>query len=113
MTLRCLLNPWRFSLTSEVEYYDKADVTYNDEEATSLAWKIAGEIFGNECCAFEHSPGMASDDLSYMLSARKGCYAYINNGDTAYVHNGHYVFNDALFSIAATYFAKITLEYLQ
>ncbi|EAM1802823.1 amidohydrolase [Salmonella enterica] len=102
-----------FGLTSEVEYYDKADVTYNDEEATSLAWKIAGEIFGNECCAFEHSPGMASDDLSYMLSARKGCYAYINNGDTAYVHNGHYVFNDDLLSIAATYFAKITLEYLQ
>ncbi|EMW9316135.1 amidohydrolase [Salmonella enterica] len=102
-----------FGLTSEFEYYDKADVTYNDEEATSLAWKIAGEIFGNECCAFEHSPGMASDDLSYMLSARKGCYAYINNGDTAYVHNGHYVFNDDLLSIAATYFAKITLEYLQ
>ncbi|ECC3917679.1 hypothetical protein CTQ69_27940 [Salmonella enterica subsp. diarizonae] len=102
-----------FDLTSEVEYFDKADVTCNDEDATTLAWQVAAEIFGSDCCAFEHPPGMASDDLSYMLSARKGCYAYINNGDTAYVHNGHYVFNDDLLSIAATYFSGLALSYLK
>lgn len=102
-----------FGLKSEIEYFDKADVTCNDEEATALAWQVAEEIFGEDCCAFEHPPGMASDDLSYMLSARKGCYAYINNGDTAYVHNGHYVFNDDLLSIAATYFSGLALSYLK
>lgn len=102
-----------FGVTSKVEYYDKADVTYNDEEATQFAWEVAEDIFGKENCAFEHKPGMASDDLSYFLTARKGCYAYINNGNTAYVHNGHYVFNDELLDIAATYFAKLALKYLQ
>lgn len=102
-----------FGVTSKVEYYDKADVTYNDEEATQFAWEVAEDIFGKENCAFEHKPGMASDDLSYFLTAKKGCYAYINNGNTAYVHNGHYVFNDELLDIAATYFAKLALKYLQ
>ncbi|EDZ9930908.1 hypothetical protein GJ842_22050 [Salmonella enterica] len=102
-----------FGLTVKFECYDKAGVTYNDEEATSLAWKVAGDIFGSEYCAFEHSPSTASDDLSYMVSARKGCYAYINNGHTAYVHNGNYVFNADLLSIAATYFARLAQEYLQ
>ncbi|HGB5896764.1 TPA: M20 aminoacylase family protein [Salmonella enterica] len=102
-----------FDLTSEVEYFDKADVTCNDKDATALAWQVAEEIFGSDSCAYEHSPGMASDDLSYMLSTRKGCYAYINNGDTPYVHNGHYIFNDDLLSIAATYFSRLVLRYLQ
>lgn len=102
-----------FSVKPTVEYFDKADVTYNDEQATEFAWQVAEDIFGREYCAFEHRPGMASDDLSYMLTARKGCYAYINNGNTAYVHNGHYVFNDQLLSISASYFAKLVLKYLQ
>lgn len=51
--------------------------------------------------------------FTYMLSARKGCCAYINNGDTAYVHNDHYVFIDDLLSIAATYFSGLALSYLQ
>lgn len=105
----CLL----FGVSAQTEYFDKSDVTYNDEQATEFAWQIAEDIFGKEKCAFEHQPGMASDDLSYMLSVRKGCYAYINNGNTAYVHNGHYVFNDELLSIAASYFAKLTLCYLK
>lgn len=102
-----------FSVKSQVEYFDKADVTYNDEQATEFAWRVAEDIFGREQCAFDHRPGMASDDLSYLLAARKGCYAYINNGNTAYVHNGHYVFNDQLLSISASYFARLVLTYLK
>jgi hippurate hydrolase len=55
---------------------------------------------------------MASEDFSYMLQARPGCYVWLGigpgegeNGCT--LHSSNYDFNDDVLPIGAAYWAKL------
>lgn len=101
------------NVTVTTTFDSVAAVTYNDEQASVFATKIARDIFGEENCEFHHKPLMASEDFSFMLQKVPGAYAFFNNGNTPYVHNTKYIFNDDILPLVATYFSKLALEYLQ
>ena len=62
---------------------------------------------------------LSSEDFSFMLLAKPGCYALIGNGDGGHrdhghglgpcmLHNTSYDFNDNLLPIGATYWVRLT-----
>ena len=62
-------------------------------------------------------PTMGSEDFSWMLQARPGCYIWIGNGvenepGGCMVHNPNYDFNDEILSIGASYWVKLVEEEL-
>lgn len=88
-------------------------VTQNDITATEIAKKVAIEIFGEENVETEFRSVMGSEDFSDMLEIIPGAYCFINNGNTPYLHNPKYIFNDSLISQGASYFSRLVLGYLQ
>ena len=53
---------------------------------------------------------MGSEDFSYMLNERPGCYIWIGNGPGVggcYLHNAHYDFNDDATPYGASYWARL------
>ncbi|MGX5219876.1 M20 metallopeptidase family protein [Pseudomonas segetis] len=49
----------------------------------------------------DYMPTMGAEDFSFYLQEVPGCYFFIGNGmDSAYLHNPHYDFNDALIAVA-------------
>ena len=66
---------------------------------------------------------MGSEDFSYMLQVKPGCYFLIGNGDGAHrefghgigpcmLHNASYDFNDDLIPLGATYWVRMVQRYL-
>ena len=55
-------------------------------------------------------PLMGSEDFSFMLQKKPGCYLFIGNGDgegSCMIHNPGYDFNDAILPLGATYWARL------
>ena len=55
---------------------------------------------------------MGSEDFSFMLQEKPGCYIRMGNGEVGgkggvVVHNPHYNFNDEALPWGATYWAEI------
>ena len=66
---------------------------------------------------------MGAEDFAYMLQARPGCYVFIANGDGVHremghgggpctLHNPSYDFNDDLIPLGATYWVRLTEQWL-
>jgi hippurate hydrolase len=55
---------------------------------------------------------MGSEDFSFMLEAKPGCFVMIGNGETGepggcMVHNASYDFNDDIGVIGASYWVRL------
>ncbi|WP_120945215.1 MULTISPECIES: M20 aminoacylase family protein [Helicobacter] len=96
----------------EINKQAAAPVTMNDPKASAFAQEVAQEIFGKEACCFEHPAAMGSEDFGYFAQLRPCAYAFLENENTHYLHTTGYVFNDALLARAASYYARLVLEYL-
>ncbi|MEO6920073.1 MAG: M20 aminoacylase family protein [Collimonas sp.] len=68
-------------------------------------------------------PLMTSEDFSFMLNERPGCYVLIGNGNDEHraqydllgpcsLHNPHYDFNDALISLGGSFWVRLVEDYL-
>jgi hippurate hydrolase len=58
---------------------------------------------------------MGSEDFSFMLKEKPGCYIWLGNGPGdggCMLHNPHYDFNDAILLTGASYWVKL-VETLQ
>jgi hippurate hydrolase len=83
---------------------------------------VLGEVVGDaNVQAFE--PTMGSEDFSFFLQAKPGCYFVIGNGDGAHregghglgpcmLHNPSYDFNDDLIPLGATAWVRIAESWL-
>ena len=73
--------------------------------------QAAGKVVGEENLIIEPKPLMASEDFSYMLLAKPGCFVFIGNGTGekggCKVHNPHYDFNDEILPIGASYWTSL------
>ncbi|MFC3848420.1 M20 aminoacylase family protein [Helicobacter baculiformis] len=96
----------------EITKQSAAPVTINDPKATAFAQEVAKEVFGEESCCFEHPAAMGSEDFGYFAQKRPCAYAFLENENTHYIHTSTYVFNDALLTRAASYYARLVLKYL-
>jgi amidohydrolase len=98
-------------------------VTVNHANETEFVKRVLGQIVGPaNVKPFE--PTMGSEDFSYFLEAKPGCYFMIGNGDGAHrshghglgpctLHNPSYDFNDELIPLGATAWVRIAEEWLK
>ncbi len=91
----------------ELEYNYGYPPTVNHEKETKFAADVAREIVDQQNVNINAEPIMASEDFSYMIEKRPGCYFHVGQGIGAPVHNPEYDFNDDLSPIGASFFARL------
>lgn len=96
----------------EIDYFRLNPACQNDNDLTAFARKVAEEAFGSEAIEDRAQPFTFSEDFSYMLQEKPGCYLFIGNGNTANLHSDHYNFNDELLLRASTYWVRLVETYL-
>ncbi len=96
--------------TAEVEYTRGYPPTINHSAETEIARQAAIRTAGAENVGAGGLPMMASEDFSFMLNERPGCYLFIGNGEGDHAvecHNPHYDFNDAILPIGVRYWVTL------
>jgi hippurate hydrolase len=97
-------------------------VTANHVAETEFAKRVLGEVVG-AANVLPFAPAMTSEDFSFFLQAKPGCYFMIGNGDGSHRHAGHglgpctlhnpsYDFNDELIPLGATAWVRIAERWL-
>jgi amidohydrolase len=96
--------------SAEVVYETLFAVTVNDAEQARRLGQVAGEIVGPENLVWNPAPELGSEDFSFMLQQRPGCYFLIGQGDAehgAVCHDTHYDFNDRILAIGASIWVRL------
>ena len=96
--------------TGAVAYERGYPPTVNHPEESEIAAAAAARVVGGDNVVRELAPMMGSEDFSYMLEARPGCYIFIGNGvgdDVAICHSPRYDFNDDILPIGAEYWVSL------
>ncbi len=109
--------------TAEVRFDRYYPATVNHAAESAFAADVAAEIVGAGNIVRSVEPTMGSEDFSFMLRARPGCYLWIGNGDGAHraaghglgpcqLHNPSFDFNDELIPLGATYWVRLAERFL-
>jgi len=111
-----------FGATCDFEFNRYYPPTINHPAETAFVRKVLGQVVGDaNVQSFE--PTMGSEDFSFFLQAKPGCYFVIGNGDGAHregghglgpcmLHNPSYDFNDDLIPLGATAWVRIAEAWL-
>lgn len=97
-----------FEVGIELSYRHGYPVTANSAAETELALAAAAEVAEHSGSRIE--PAMGSEDFSFMLNERPGCYIWLGNGPSdgeRKLHNAHYDFNDDALPLGASYWARL------
>jgi hippurate hydrolase len=98
-----------------VEFVSAYPPVLNDERATATAAAAAAEVAGSAAVEAAAQPLLVSEDFSYMLEKRPGCFLFIGNGDgpgSCMVHNPGYDFNDDILAVGASYWVRLARNFL-
>jgi hippurate hydrolase len=101
--------------TAVLDYQKRYPATVNTAAETRLAVEAAAAVCGEANVDPHAVPCMGSEDFSYMLEKRPGCYIWAGNGSAdggRVLHNPRYDFNDELLPVGATYWARLAESYL-
>ena len=82
-------------------------VTFNHPTETDIALDVARYVAGDHKVDGNIRPLMAAEDFAFMLESRPGAFIFIGNGDTAFLHNSKYDFNDAIIPHGVSYWVKL------
>lgn len=102
-----------FDITAEININPENagyPVTRNSDAETALAIAVAQEVVGIEKVDVQPTPSMGSEDFSFMLEEKPGCYVWLGNGSSdggCLLHNPHYDFNDQILTVGASYWVKL------
>ena len=102
-----------FDLISEISINPENagyPVTSNSEAETAIAISVAQEVVGVDNVDLTPTPSMGSEDFSFMLQEKPGCYVWLGNGSSegdCLLHNPHYDFNDEILTVGASYWVKL------
>jgi amidohydrolase len=98
-----------FNCVAEVDYRRGYPPTINSKKEAEFACSVAATVA--EKVVPDIPPIMGSEDFSYMLQARPGCFMFIGNGDGpvggCMVHNPNYDFNDAILPVGVRYWVEL------
>ena len=111
-----------FGATCDFEFVHNYPPTINEPVETAFARSVMAGIVG-EANVLTQEPTMGGEDFAYMLQAKPGAYCFIGNGDGAHreighgggpcmIHNPSYDFNDDLIPLGATYWVRLSEEWL-
>jgi hippurate hydrolase len=104
-----------FEMTATVRYERRYPATVNTETETRHAVAAAAAVVGAGNVETDPVPNMGSEDFSFMLDAKRGCYVWLGAGrgpDTPNVHNPRYDFEDAALPIGASYWMTLAEQQL-
>jgi hippurate hydrolase len=96
--------------SADVDYHRGYPPTINTEPESAFAAKVAEDVAGDGNVRLDCDPSAASEDFSYMLNERPGCYLWIGGSDGVTeksLHNPHYDFNDEVLTLGASYWARL------
>jgi hippurate hydrolase len=129
-----------FGAQVKVDFLNSMPVTVNDPVQTQKACEVAASLVGEENLVRDISPVMGSEDFSYMLEVKAGCYLFIGNSDAnctapvsadeggifsgpglenvlvaspCMLHDPHYDFNDDILPLGATFWVILAQDYLR
>ena len=111
-----------FDATCEFTFKRNYPPTINHEAETAFARRVMTEMVGADNVK-EFEPTMGSEDFSYYLLEKPGCYFLIGNGDGSHregghgmgpcmLHNPSYDFNDDLIPLGATLWVRLAEAWL-
>ncbi len=96
-----------YGATARIKYDDGYPVTFNHDDQTDFAVKVARDVSGHDLVHPDHPPVTGSEDFSYMLEARPGAFIFMGNGDTANLHHPDYDFNDEAIPVGSSYWVRL------
>ena len=100
---------------AEVVYQRGYPPTINHAANCEIAARAAARVAGEGKVLRDVPPIMGSEDFSYMLEERPGCFVFIGNGDGEGVHmchSPHYDFNDDILPTGAAFWVSLVDEVL-
>jgi hippurate hydrolase len=111
-----------FGATCEFEFRRNYPPTINHDAETAFARRALATVVGEDNVV-EFEPTMGSEDFSFFLQGKPGCYFMIGNGDGSHregghgmgpcmLHNPSYDFNDDLIPLGATAWVRIAEQWL-
>jgi hippurate hydrolase len=111
-----------YGATCDFEFVRNYPPTINHPKESEFARSVMTKIVGADNVIAQEAV-MGSEDFAYMLQAKPGCYVFIANGDGSHramghgagpcmLHNPSYDFNDDLIPLGATYWVRLTEEWL-
>jgi amidohydrolase len=112
-----------YDCEAELRFVRKYPPTVNNPEQTGFAAEVMAEVVGAGNVDTSVEPTMSSEDFSFMLIEKPGCYAFLGNGDGTHremghgggpcmLHNASYDFNDELLSVGSTYWVRLAERFL-
>ncbi len=112
-----------FDAGCEFEFNRYYPPTINHPKETAFARKVLVTLVG-ENNVLEFEPTMGSEDFSFYLLEKPGCYFLIGNGDGSHrvsdhgagpcmLHNPSYDFNDELIPIGGSMWVRLVEEWLK
>jgi len=111
-----------FDATCEFTFKRNYPPTINHEAETAFARQVMTEMVGADNVK-DFEPTMGSEDFSYYLLEKPGCYFLIGNGDGSHregghgmgpcmLHNPSYDLNDDLIPLGATLWVRLAEAWL-
>jgi amidohydrolase len=111
-----------YGCTCDFEFVRNYPPTINHPKEAEFARSVMTKIVGADNVLAQEAV-MGAEDFAYMLQAKPGCYVFIANGDGSHremghgagpcmLHNPSYDFNDDLIPLGATYWVRLTEEWL-
>jgi amidohydrolase len=88
-------------------------VTVNHARETELALAVARQVAGESVVDANTPPVMGGEDFAYMLQARPGAMVWMGNGDSAFLHNPRYDFNDEAIPHGVSYWVSLAEKLLK
>lgn len=102
-----------FGAVAEIDYHHCHPVLINHAFETALARDVVGKWLGKDAIIQDLPPVMASEDFAFLLEKCPGAYVNIGNGEASQpLHNPNYDFNDDALALGASFWVKLTEEYL-
>jgi amidohydrolase len=98
--------------TATIRYERRYPPTVNDAGHMERCADVARALCGEEKVDTDAPQGMGSEDFSFMLNEKPGCYVRLGNGRAdefggIVVHNPRYDFNDEALPFGASYWAML------
>ncbi|MEL0322909.1 MAG: M20 aminoacylase family protein [Rhodospirillales bacterium] len=112
MRKQCAAIAQAFDANVTVNYERRYPPTINDPEQTKFCAEVACDLAGPDNVNTNARPVMGSEDFSFMLQEKPGCYIRMGNGGpgefgSVVVHNPRYDFNDDALPWGASYWAQL------
>jgi len=107
-----------FGASCTLNYMNGYPATVNSINETEISSKAVIELLGEEKLIRNPRASMGSEDFSYMLQEKPGCYVWLGiaaaeKEDGCMLHSSNYDFNDEVLTIGASYWAKLVENNLQ